>query len=203
MGVATKQQYWEWCVVIKCMKGQKKWDRGRKGPLVLLYCWQKNHTDRCIWLSFAPIWGAINRMHFLQVCFCGEKSVNFRKNTQKGAVIQNALQVMSLLSQKHHFRHHCLFVHEAIKQRKKSIHNLSFHMWQSSTKWKKLIVTEEKSSGFGITLGRKTSFYRSSFNVLFYLLHMSMSYVSVVCIHLIAGFVQRFQEKKIRTHVHC
>lgn len=104
---------------------------------------------------------------------------------------------MSLLSQKHHFQHHCLFVHEAIKQREKSIHNLSFHMWQSSTKWKKLIVTEEKSCGFGIMLGRKISFYRSSFNVLFYLLHMSMSYVkmNVACIHLIAGFVQMFQEK--------
>lgn len=166
MGAATKQQHWEWCAVIKYMKEQREWDRGRKGPLVLLYCWQ-NYTDRCIWLSFAPIWGAISRMHFLEVCCCGDKSVNSKKkNTQKRAVIQNALQVMSLLSQKHHFQHHCLFVHEAIKQRKKSIHNLSFHMWQSSTKWKKLIVTEEKSSGFVIMLERKIRFYRSSFNVL-------------------------------------
>lgn len=118
-GVATKHQHWGCCALIKYMKEQRERDRGRKGPLVVLYCWQKNYTDRCIWLSVAPMWGAISRMHFLEVCFCGDKSVNFKKKkTQKRAMIQKALLVMSLLSQKHHIQHHCLFVHEAIKQRK-------------------------------------------------------------------------------------
>lgn len=53
---------------IKHMKEQREGDRGRKGSLAVLDCWQKSYTDRCIWLSFAPVQGVISRMHFLEVC---------------------------------------------------------------------------------------------------------------------------------------
>lgn len=64
---------------IKHMKEQREGDRGRKGSLAVPDCWQKNSTDRCIWLSFAPIQGVISRMHFLEACFCSDKSVSLKK----------------------------------------------------------------------------------------------------------------------------
>lgn len=54
-GVTTKHQHREWYTLIKYVKEQREGSRGRKGPLVVLYSWQKNYTDRCIWLSFAPM----------------------------------------------------------------------------------------------------------------------------------------------------
>lgn len=56
---------------------------------------------------------------FLEVCFCGDKSVNFKKKHPEESHDSkcSAGDVLSL-SQKHHLQNHYLFVHKAIKQMK-------------------------------------------------------------------------------------